>query len=268
LTHGSAGSAAGHLQADPSDRVLLHADIIVSLMRRDLQSRFGHNALGYSWTFVAPLAWFGAIYFTFWFAGRSSPVYTDIITFIMSGLIPYAAFRYVIASIGRSAGQVRGLLIFPNVTGNHAVISSAILEWINIFVVYAVLAVGNYLAYGNFELANPLQFIAGVGLAWALGAGYGYLFIVLWRINPTFYDFGYILLRPAIFLSAIFFVANEVPANILKYISWNPLLHAIEYSRDGLLFHYDSKVASPAYVLLWIAGFIIIGTAIDLLRRR
>lgn len=261
------GEAAGVHRIDPAERILLHADIVVALMRRDLQSRFGHNALGYSWVFVAPLAWFGALYFAFEMLNRTSPVYTDLTTFILSGLIPYAAFRYVVSSIMRAARQVRGLMIFPNITREHAIVAAAILEWINILIVYAVIAFGNYVLSGNFELANALQFAAGVGLAWALGASYAYMFDVLTRISQTFYDLPMIVLRPAIFVSAIFFVANEVPDSILQVIRWNPILHAVEYARDGLLFHYDSRVASPAYVLLWVAIFIAAGFLIDRLRR-
>lgn len=261
------GGAAGRRRRDPAERFLLHADIVVSLMRRDLQSRFGHNALGYAWTFVAPLAWFGALYFAFDLLGRTSPVYTDLITFILSGLIPYAAFRYVVNSVMRSTRQIRGLLIFPTITPEHAIVAAAILEWINILIVYALIALGNYLVYGNFELANALHFFAGIALAWALGASYGYMFDVLTRINQTFYDLPMIILRPAIFVSAIFFVANEVPDSILQVIQWNPILHAVEYSRDGMLFHYDSRTAWPSYVLLWAAGFIVAGFLIDRYRR-
>lgn len=264
---GPVGGASGR-EADASDRILLHADIVVALMRRDLQSRFGHNALGYAWTFVTPLAWFAAIYFAFWLLGRTTPVYTDFVTFVISGLIPYAAFRYVITSIGRATRQARGLMIFPNVTREHAIAAAAILEWINILIVYGIIALGNYVVYGNFELANALQFVAGIGLAWGLGASCAYMFDALARINETFYDLPNILLRPTIFLSAVFFVANEVPNSVLDVIKWNPLLHAIEYARDGLLFHYDSRVASVLYVLLWIAGFALAGFIISRLQSR
>jgi len=264
----SPGEAAGRRDAEASDRILLHADIVVALMRRDLQSRFGHNVLGYAWTFVAPLAWFAAIYFAFWLLGRTSPVYTDFVTFVLSGLTPYIAFRYVISSITRSTRHARGVIIFPSVTREHAIVGAAILEWISIVIVYAVVALANYLAYGEFEMANGLHFLVGVGLAWALGVSCAYMFDALARVNETFYDLPNVLLRPTVFLSAVFFVANELPNSVLDVLKWNPLLHAVEYARDGLLFHYDSRVASVSYVLLWIAGFALAGFIIGRWRSR
>jgi ABC-type polysaccharide/polyol phosphate export permease len=40
---------------------------------------------------------------------------------------------------------------------------------------------------------------------------------------------------------------------VLSLLALNPVLHAVEISRDGMLFHYQSRVASPLYALLWIA---------------
>lgn len=249
------------------ERIVGHFDVIAALARRELQSRFGENALGYAWTYVAPLAWIAATYFAFYLFSRTPPVYTDTVTFIISGLVPYAAFRFVITAIGRSTTTVRGLLIFPAVTEGHAIATAALLEFANIFIVYAIVAFVNYAAFGNAELYSPLQFLGGVTLAWALGASYGYLFAALGRINPTFNQVGTVLLRPAFFVSGIFFTANELPNALLAVLAWNPLLHAVEIARDGMLFHYDSRVASPAYVLLWIGGMLGAAVAINLSRR-
>lgn len=263
--------SSGHLydrQSGLPERIIGHLDVVVALARREFRSRFGENALGYAWTFVAPLVWIAATYFAFQFFARTSPVFTDTITFIISGLIPYAAFRYVINAIGRATMTVRGLLIFPNVTEAHAIATAAMIEFANIFVVYALVALVNYATFGNAEMYNPLQFLAGVSLAWSLGVGYAYLFTVLARINPTFAQVAQILLRPAFFISGVFFTANELPERLLNVLWWNPLLHAIEIARDGMLFHYDSRVASPQYVVLWVGGLMLTGFAIDLIRRR
>lgn len=250
------------------ERLVAHLDIISALARRELQSRFGENALGYAWTYVAPLAWIAATYLAFWMFQRSSPVFSDTITFIISGLIPYAAFRYVITSIARSITTSRGLLIFPAVTQEHAIATAALLDFTNIFVVYAVVMFVNYALFGNFELDNFLYFSWGVALAWGLGVGYAYLFASLAKIHATFAQVGPVLLRPAFFISGVFFTANELPDAALDVLGWNPLLHAIEIARDGMLFHYESRVASSAYVLCWIAGLFAVSAGINLTRRR
>ena len=235
-------------------RLFDHAVIIGALTRREVQSRFGQNALGYAWTYVVPLLWIGSTYVVFNYVGRKSPVYTDLITFIISGLIPFLCFRLVIGAMGRVNGSVRGLVIFPAVTRDHAAIAMALVELANTFVVFTVVVTLNYILFGNFELDNGLHFAGGVLLAWGLGAAYGYFFSTLALINVTFQHISGPLLRPTIFLSGIFFVANELPENLLPLFAANPIMHAVEYARDGMLFHYQSRVVDPLYVLTWIAA--------------
>jgi ABC-type polysaccharide/polyol phosphate export permease len=260
-------SIPGRSEPPLPDRLYHHACIVGALARREIQSRFGHNALGYAWTYVVPLLWIGGTYFFFTFMGRKSPVYTDLITFIISGLIPFLAFRLVIGSLGRVNGSARGLLIFPNVTRDHAAIAMALVEFVNTFVVFGVVALLNLLLFGNGELDNALKFATGVALAWGLGTGYGYLFSTLGLIDVTFQHVSGPLLRPAIFLSGIFFVANELPENVLAIFALNPILHAVEFARDGMLFHYESRIADPFYVLFWIAGMFAAALIVRLVRR-
>ena len=94
------------------------------------------------------------------------------------------------------------------------------------------------------------------------GSGSGKL-----RPGVTFQHISGPLLRPAIFLSGIFFVANELPEMMLSIFAVNPILHAVEFARDGMLFHYESRVADPLYVMFWIAGIFAAAFAVRLARR-
>jgi ABC-type polysaccharide/polyol phosphate export permease len=267
MTSGAAPAVGSGGGGRLSERLVAHIDIMLALGARELRARFSQNSLGYAWTFVAPLVWVAATYLSFYLFGRTSPVYTDTITFIISGIIPYAAFRYTVTAVGRVNTAVRGLLIFPSVRHEHAIVTVALLEFVNIFIVFAVVAAANYLIFGNGELDNIPQFVAGVALAWGLGSSYGYLFSVLGRFNPTLQQAGVVLLRPTFFLSAVFFTANELPESLLNVLIWNPVLHATEIARDGMLFHYQSRVASAPYVLVWIVAMTVAGLAVSTARK-
>jgi capsular polysaccharide transport system permease protein len=229
-----------------------HGEIVLALARRELKTRFSQNSFGYSWTFIAPVVWIAATYGMFYFLGRKSPVYTDLVTFIISGLIPYASFRYVINSMGRVVAGVRSLQIFPTIAREHAVVAAALVEFANMLLLAAAIMLVNYAAFGNFELDNFPMWLEGVALAWLLGAAYAYFFVVLSRNDPTLFQVGVMLLRPTYFISGVFFVPNELRGDVLAVFAWNPLLHAIEIARDGMLFHYTSHVANPGYVVACI----------------
>lgn len=260
-------AAFGEPKRGFADRLFDHLDVIGGLVRRETQTRFGQNVLGYAWSYVNPLLWITGTYIVFTYVGRQSPVYTDLITFIISGLIPFLSFRLAVASMARVNGFVRGLLIFPSVTHDHGAAALSLVELVNTFIVFAVVVTLNYVIFGNFELDNPLAFAGGVVLCWSLGVAYGYLLSILGQIDVTFQHVGMQLLRPTIFLSGIFFTANELPDEVLRIFALNPILHAVEFARDGMLFHYQSRVAEPLYVLLWVASMMLAAFVIRFVRR-
>lgn len=249
------------------DRLMANVDVVAALIHRDVKSRFSGNFLGFGWTYVVPLVWIAATYFAFYFFGRRVPVFTDTITFIISGLIPYMGFRYMVNSVARANTAMRRLLIFPTVAIEHGVISSALLEWANIFVVFAVVAALNYIVFGNGEMDDPLRWFEGVTLACGLGASYGYLAVALTELNSGFRQFAVVILRPTFFMSGVFFTANELPEQILPLFIWNPVLHAVEIARDGMLFHYQSRVASAVYPIVWIVGMTALAAILRLSQR-
>lgn len=267
MISGKAAPPGGDVRS-AADRFLDHVQVIFALAQREVQSRFGQHLFGYAWTYVTPLLWIGGTYLFFQFFGRKSPVYTDLITFIISGLIPYLGFRTVISAITRVNASVNGLMIFPSVTREHGVAASALVEFINVFIVFTLVMLLNLILFGNGELDNPLQFVAGVTLAWGLGAAYGYLLSVIGRFDRSYMDFGVIVLRPMFFFSGIWYTANELPESFLSILIYNPLLHAIEIARGGMLFHYETRVASAPYAVLWIAILLLAALAVRHVARR
>ncbi len=260
-------AARAHGSPGVGEWLIANGDVVAALIRRDMAARFAGNFLGFGWTYVAPLVWLAATYFAFWFFGRTVPVYTDTVTFIISGLMPYMAFRYVVNSASRANSVMRRLLIFPTVKLEHGVIAATLVEWVNSFVVVGVVMVVNLLVFGNGEIDDPLTWFWGMTLSCGLGAAYAYLFVALTEVSPGFRSLAIVLLRPAFFVSGVFFTANELPDRVLPFFIWNPLLHAIEIARDGMLFHYEARVASSLYPLTWIAAMTALAVAIRLWKR-
>jgi ABC-type polysaccharide/polyol phosphate export permease len=253
--------------ASPAEWARLQLQIVAALVKRDIQSRFGESWLAYAGSFLAPIAWIAATWLAFYLLGRTSPVYTDMVSFIISGLIPYALFRYVVTAVGRTKTTARGLLLVPSVAEEHNMAAGALVELANGVILFLLVAGANLAIFGKAELADPLAFAWGMLLCWGLGGAYAFFFAMVSRFHARAYNFGQLLLRPSFFLSAVFFTANELPEHILDWLSWNPLLHAIEVARDGMLFNYQSRIASDGYVLVWIAALGIGGAVLGLMRR-
>lgn len=242
-------------------------EVVTALIGREIKMRFGEEWFGFAAGYIAPLVWITAVYLAFAFFGRASPVYTDVVTFIISGLIPYAAFRYTVNAMGRARGLVRTLLIYPTVRRWHAMAATGAVELFNTFAIVAIVMGLNWAIFGNGEMAHPLDYAWGIVLSWMLGAGFGFTFVFLAEIRQIWWVVGQSLLRPSFFISAVFFTGNELPERLVKLLDWNPLLHAVEITRTAMLVHYESRIASESYLILCIAGLFAAGLAIRQLVR-
>ena len=93
--------------------------------------------------------------------------------------------------------------------------------------------------------ADPLRLIAGILLAWMLGASFGRLAAILADISDSAQRIVPIILRPLFWVSGIFFIASELPDAALSVLWFNPLLHIVEYIRTGMFSNFSSHVATP-----------------------
>ena len=231
---------------------------IHALVVRDIRSRFSGDPLGYGWAFVTPLVWITSIAIVFSFIGRTVPIYTDVVSFLIAGMLPYTVFRMTITSTMRSLKVNRYMLYFAKISKIDILIASALVELVNALAVYIVLVIANLLLFSNFELANPALAITGFTLAWGLGVSFGHLAASFTEISDATLRIVPIVLRPMFWISGIFYVANELPDYIMQVLQYNPLLQAIEIMRDGVFLNYTSRYADILIPVLFIFGMNVV----------
>jgi ABC-type polysaccharide/polyol phosphate export permease len=226
-----------------------HMQVVMGLAARDIKTRYSTDFMGGGWALLAPAAWIGLLVIAFDVLGRTLPIHTDPISFILSGVIPYLVFRSSISAIARTRGHYRTLMVLAPVTRAHVGTALSLIELINALVLYGLVMGLNWAATGHFELHSVGQNLAALGLAWLFGFSLGSVFEELSRVHVVFGRLTPVLLRPFFMISGVFFTANEVPLNMLGYIDWNPLLHAIELMRESMFASYRSHVMDVPYLL-------------------
>lgn len=206
----------------------------------------------YLWGLINPLAWIGALILCFSIVGKQIPIFTDILSFMIPGMLSYILFRNTIQSIIRSKKTSHSLLYIPFVKPMDILCAAALVELLNCFAVFVVLNAFNYIAFNAFECADPLLMIYGYACAWGTGIVMGILFATISRRSPILEKMIPILLRPTFWISGIFFTANELPSWLDELASWNPLFQSIEIIRDGTFFSYHSRTANHVQPLVFI----------------
>ena len=231
---------------------------IVAVITRELGSRFVGDPLGYGWAYLTPLAWIAVIYAVFHILGRTSPVDADIGSFILSGIMPYLAFRYQVSSVLRAKTAYRSVMALPNVAPATIYAGIVSLEFYNVLIIYLALLFCNFMLFGALHLANPLEVFWGFLLASGVGGALGYALVSVGGSGSSLTRATAIILRPMFYLSAVFYTANELPRDWQAWLVWNPVLHAIELMRSGIFLDYESEIASGwvpvVFILLCLGG--------------
>jgi ABC-type polysaccharide/polyol phosphate export permease len=234
--------------------LLTWSSTILALMVRDVRSRFSGDPIGYGWAFITPLMWIISIAVVFNLIGRHVPIYTDVVSFLIAGMLPYTVFRTTITSTMRALRVNKHMLYFAQIRKIDLLITSALMEVINAFSVYIALLLGNWLFFSNFELANPELALLGFSMAWGLGVSIGHLAAAFMEVSDVILRVIPVILRPMFWISGIFYVGNELPDYIMQVLQYNPMLQAIEIMRDGTFMNYSSRYADPLIPLAFIVG--------------
>jgi capsular polysaccharide transport system permease protein len=77
-----------------------------------------------------------------------------------------------------------------------------------------------------------------------------------------------ILTRPLYLASGIFYLVDQVPATAQAYLVWNPLVHAIEWTRISFYPAYNATTLDKAYLIQWAVGACVLGLVLERLGRR
>jgi capsular polysaccharide transport system permease protein len=231
----------------------IQRSVVFGIFIRELENRFGRYALGYLWAPLEPLLFVIVLSlvrgrFAAGDIGGISPV-----VFFATGVLAYIFFRQVPLTSLSCVESNQGLFNYQRVKPADIFVARFILESL-IIIFVALLLFPILLNVGQeFMIHDPLRlfavlatflmFVAGLGLACtALGP----LWIESKKVLPLF-------IRPLFFLSGVFFPLVSVPVGLRGYLTWNPLLHALELIRDAAFVGYNLAPEISFPFLFWCA---------------
>ena len=243
-------------------------EIIHTLVIKDMKSRFYGDRLAYIWDLINPLAWIGALIICFLIFEKQVPIYTDIISFLIPGMLAYILFRNTVRSIMRTKKTSQAILHLPSITPITIITAAAYIELLNSIVIFSVLILLNYVIFNKMECNDLLVMIYGYLCAWGTGLAVGSFTSELGSLFPMFEKMVPILLRPIFWISGIFYTANELPEWLSEIGSMNPLFQSIEIIRDGTFLSYHSRMAIYYQPIISIIGIIAVTFLIKVNRQK
>ncbi|ORM67026.1 ABC transporter permease [Pantoea rwandensis] len=235
---------------------------VKALFLREIRTRFGKFRLGYFWAILEPSAHLLVLLGIFGFIMHRTMPDISFPVFLLNGIIPYFIFSNI---TNRSVGAIeanQGLFNYRPVKPIDTIIARAMLETLIYAAVYILLMVVVWMAGEYFEVTNLLQLVTTWSLLILFSCGIGLIFMVVGRTFAETQKFLPILLKPLYFISCIMFPLHSIPTDYWPYLLWNPLVHAVELSREAVMPGYVSEGVSLSYLAICTLVTVFAGLAL------
>lgn len=251
--------------ADPPSRLSLSRSwqiqrrVIWALILREILTRYGRHNIGFLWLFVEPMLFTLGVT-ALWTAtkavhGSSLP----IVAFAITGYSSVLLWRNMPARCIRALEPNLGLLYHRNVRPFDIYFSRLLLEAAGAGISFVFLVLFFHFIGWLVLPEDALKVIAawlmlawfGTGLALFLGALSETWEMVEKLWHPTAY-----LLFP---LSGAAFVVSALPVQAQHYVLLLPMVHGVEFLREGYFGSQITAHYSLAYMALWNCALTLLG---------
>jgi len=253
---------SGNSNSSGEQRLFQHRDLLIRFTMRAIERQTKGSWLGTLWLVVNPLLMLGLFTFVFgMIMGGSFGVRADAGTFdyplgIFIGLT-------VVGLMNETMGQSPGIFVASQNLVKKVVFPLQILPLATVGSIFFKTLMSSCLAVFGVAVAGPglswaaLLFpfilapmlLMAIGLSWLISS-----LGVYFRDSQQLMQF----LGTALFYaSAVFYSPQRIPEYMYVYLKWNPVLQAIELSRDVLL--WDIPLDPYKLLYIWLAGFAVMG---------
>lgn len=242
---------------------VLQRRVIYALFMREVLTRFGRHNIGFLWMFVEPMIFTLAIT-ALWTAMKSVHSVSSVIpitAFAITGYSPVLLWRNMPTRCIAALQPNLSLLYHRHVRPIDIFFARVLLEAAGATISFMALSI-LFISIGWIEPPEDiLQVIGGwMMIAW-FGASLGILTGALSHSSETveklWHPTAYILFP----LSGAAFMVGALPASVQHIILYLPMIHGVEFIREG---YFGSKVTAHydmAYMALFNLGLTLLGQA-------
>jgi capsular polysaccharide transport system permease protein len=234
-------------------------NVIEALVYRELKTRVSEVRFGVLGVFIEPLGVM-AVFLGIFSVLRGNKGPLDIALFLASGIVLFTLFNDIAIRSLKAMSANEALFFYRPVKPVDTVISRTLVECGLYSLVYLVIIGAIFLVRERWMLNDPpLLMISFLGLA-TTGFGLGLLLMVAGHRYPSLNQLAPLAMRPLWFISGVFFSPSSLPQWLAPWITWNPVLQAIELSRHAFSEDYVlSEAISLQYLLAWAGVSCCIG---------
>lgn len=247
----------------------VHRDLLRQFTARNVELRHKGSYLGIAWSILNPLLMLGlyVLVFGYIFGGSFGQPQESRIEYGLGIFLGLTLFHFTSEVLATSPAVIVGN---PNFV-KKVVFPLEILPAANVGAAFFHLLIGLALALAGVVLL-------GGGLSWQvfwlpvillplilLCLGVNWLFSALGVFLRDIAQLMQFLSMALLFASAVFYPISKIPAGVWVFLRYNPVLLAIELTRDAVLWHEPLNFTHLTY--LYLCGIAVCYTGYAVFRR-
>jgi len=239
--------------------------VLYALMMHDIKMRFFGNGLGYAVMILWPLSHMAIIIGIN--AGRLSPHGPSMILYAATAAIPFIAANYIGRFMMMGMMMNRTFISYPIVKPLDIMIARACLEVISNFIAVVVILTGMALIGVDIMPIDPAQAVLAWVSAILLGIGLGFFNSVLAMAFPLWNLCYVVVILFGWFTCGMAIDPETLPAPYGYIVSFNPLMHAVEWMRQAYYPDFNPRLLDKTYIWECGIGFFFLGITSERLFR-
>ncbi len=227
------------MAANDLRRLYAYRGLLRGLVQRDLQVKYKGSVLGFAWSLLHPLVMAGVYTVAFRYVLRVPIEHFPL--FLLSGLLPWMFFTSALGAATSSIvdnGTLVRKVAFPRVVLPLGAVSSQLVQFALMYTVIVpvalALGVGLSPALAAIVPVVLLQTLFTTGLALLLATAYVFVRDARHLLEVT--------LQVWFWLTPIVYAVTFVPADLGRWMRWNPMLHFITAYQDIAVRHVAPSV--------------------------
>lgn len=234
-----------------------------AVVLRDIRSRFFNHGLGFLIVPLFPAVHIFVLLTLYYALGRTAPFGEDLQVFFATGLLPTISFMYVSRFMSLSVLTNKSMMAFPVVQLLDIVLARAFLEIVGAicaaFIIFILL-----LSIGSDPFPHNIsEALAAMFFLILLSIGMGIIAGVITAIFAGFATIYALSLILVYLMSGAIFFIHVFPEQVIQVLSWNPVLHAVEWMRTAFYVTYPRDTLDKSYLIGWSLGSICVGLLME-----
>jgi len=238
-------------------------NVMKAVVLRDMRTRFFDHGLGFLLVPLWPLAHMVILLAIYRFSGLTAPFGDSLHLFFATGLIPTLTFTYISRFMALSIVMNRPMLAFPAVTALDIMAARAFLEivagYLTVVFMFTILVVLGESPVPFDKEQAVLAYLATLLLA----IGVGSVVSVIVMLVPFFVTVFALSTVVIYVLSGTLFIVSSMPDQVSYFLSWNPVVHAVDWMRSAYYPTYSTEILDKSYLLSFGLGSLCVGLILE-----